>query len=149
MYQKHRAKNIKKFWGCWPRKCGIIHWVYFNVIDIGFQVTRCCRTICVQGLHTHFLSQQQDLENTFNGWTGDLAHLTVLRESLSCYISAEDLSVLQERIELLHRQWDEICHQVPWRIVWTILQAVHCCWWLFLNVDYFNLKLFPMNVQWV
>lgn len=55
----------------------------------------------------------QDLENTFDGWTGDLAHLTVLRESLSCYISAEDLSVLQERIELLHRQWDEICHQVP------------------------------------
>lgn len=54
----------------------------------------------------------QDLENTFDGWTGDLAHLTVLRESLSCYISAEDLSVLQERIELLHRQWDEICHQV-------------------------------------
>lgn len=36
----------------------------------------------------------------------------MLRESLSCYISAEDLSVLQERIELLHRQWDEICHQV-------------------------------------
>lgn len=55
---------------------------------------------------------QQELENTFDGWTGDLAHLTVLRESLSCYISAEDLSVLQERIELLHRQWDEICHQV-------------------------------------
>lgn len=55
---------------------------------------------------------QQDLENTFEGWTGDLAHLAVLRESLSCYISAEDLCVLQERIELLHRQWDEICHQV-------------------------------------
>lgn len=54
----------------------------------------------------------QELENTFDGWTGDLAHLTVLRESLSCYISAEDLSVLQERVELLHRQWVEICHQV-------------------------------------
>lgn len=36
----------------------------------------------------------------------------MLRESLSCYISVEDLSVLQERTELLHRQWDEICHQV-------------------------------------
>lgn len=56
--------------------------------------------------------KHQELENTFDGWTGDLVHLTVLRESLSCYISAEDLSVLQERIELLHRQWDEICHQV-------------------------------------
>lgn len=61
-------------------------------------------TLCVR----HY----QDLESTFDGWTGDLAHLTLLRESLSCYISAEDLSVLQERIELLHRQWDEICHQV-------------------------------------
>uniref|UniRef100_UPI003AAF302D nesprin-1-like n=1 Tax=Centroberyx gerrardi TaxID=166262 RepID=UPI003AAF302D len=54
----------------------------------------------------------KDLESTFDGWTGDLAHLAVLRESLSCYISAEDLSVLQERIELLHRQWEEICHQL-------------------------------------
>ncbi|MEQ2199558.1 hypothetical protein XENOCAPTIV_002692 [Xenoophorus captivus] len=58
----------------------------------------------------------KDLENTFEGWTGDLAHLTLLRESLSCYISAEDLSVLQERIELLHRQWDEICHQVQYSL---------------------------------
>ncbi|KAJ0008745.1 hypothetical protein NQD34_016160 [Periophthalmus magnuspinnatus] len=57
----------------------------------------------------------KDLENTFDGWTGDLAHLAVLRESLSCYISAEDLSVLQERIELLHRQWDEMCHQLSLR----------------------------------
>lgn len=63
----------------------------------------------------------QDLENTFDGWTGDLAHLTVLRESLSCYISAEDLSVLQERIELLHRQWDEICHQVE-------STSIQCLW---------------------
>ncbi|XP_045574102.1 nesprin-1 isoform X3 [Salmo salar] len=57
----------------------------------------------------------KDLENTFDGWTEDLAHLTVLRESLSSYISAEDLSVLQERIELLHRQWEEICHQLSLR----------------------------------
>ncbi|XP_041710587.2 nesprin-1 isoform X1 [Coregonus clupeaformis] len=57
----------------------------------------------------------KDLENTFDGWTEDLAQLTVLRESLSSYISAEDLSVLQERIELLHRQWEEICHQLSLR----------------------------------
>lgn len=48
----------------------------------------------------------------FDGWTEDLAHLTVLRESLSSYISSEDLCVLQERIELLQCQWEEICHQV-------------------------------------
>lgn len=65
-----------------------------------------------KNLFVFLLLLLQELENTFDGWTGDLSHLTVLRESLSCYISAEDLSVLQERIELLHRQWDEICHQV-------------------------------------
>ncbi|XP_061899190.1 nesprin-1-like isoform X1 [Entelurus aequoreus] len=57
----------------------------------------------------------KDLEGTIDGWTGDLSHLTVLRESLSCYISAEDLSVLQERMELLHRMWEEICHQMSSR----------------------------------
>nr|XP_029531763.1 nesprin-1-like isoform X2 [Oncorhynchus nerka] len=57
----------------------------------------------------------KDLEKTFDGWTEDLAHLTMLRESLSSYISAEDLSVLQERMELLHRQWEEICHQLSLR----------------------------------
>ncbi|TSO25166.1 Nesprin-1 [Bagarius yarrelli] len=57
----------------------------------------------------------KDLENMFDGWTEDLAHLTVLRESLSSYISSEDLCVLQERIELLQRQWEEICHQLSLR----------------------------------
>ncbi|XP_037550764.1 nesprin-1 [Nematolebias whitei] len=57
----------------------------------------------------------KDLESTCEGWTGDLAHLTLLRESLSCYISSEDLTVLQERVELLHQQWDEIIHQLSLR----------------------------------
>uniref|UniRef100_A0A1A8H4I9 Spectrin repeat containing, nuclear envelope 1b n=1 Tax=Nothobranchius korthausae TaxID=1143690 RepID=A0A1A8H4I9_9TELE len=69
-------------------------------------------------LHEDLQAEQmrcKDLESTFEGWTGDLTHLTLLRESLSSYVSAEDLSVLQERIELLHRQWDEICHQLSLR----------------------------------
>ncbi|KAJ8270593.1 hypothetical protein GJAV_G00116870 [Gymnothorax javanicus] len=57
----------------------------------------------------------RELENTFDGWTEDLSHLEQLKESLSSYISADDLSVLQERIELLHRQWEEICHQLSLR----------------------------------
>ncbi|XP_061651777.1 nesprin-1 isoform X12 [Phyllopteryx taeniolatus] len=69
--------------------------------------------------HHDDLQDQQmhckDLESAIEGWTGDLTHLTVLRESLSRYISAEDLCVLQERIELLHRMWDEICHQLSLR----------------------------------
>lgn len=54
----------------------------------------------------------QDLEKTSGGWTADLDHLTLLKEALTWSISAEDLSVLQERIELLHRQWEETCLQV-------------------------------------
>ncbi|XP_073726049.1 nesprin-1 isoform X5 [Misgurnus anguillicaudatus] len=65
--------------------------------------------------HEELQSEQmrcKDLESMFDGWKEDLTHLTVLRESLSSYISPEDLCVLQERIELLHRQWEEICHQL-------------------------------------
>lgn len=58
------------------------------------------------------LSPPQDLEKTSEGWTADLAHLALLKETLTWSISTEDLSVLQERIELLHRQWEETCHQV-------------------------------------
>lgn len=54
----------------------------------------------------------KELENAVEGWTDDLAHLTLLKETLSVYISADDISILNERIELLHRQWEELCHQV-------------------------------------
>ncbi|RXM34940.1 Nesprin-1 [Acipenser ruthenus] len=61
------------------------------------------------------LITEKELENTVDGWTEDLAHLSLLKESLSSYISGDDLSVLQERIELLHRQWEELCHQLSLR----------------------------------
>ncbi|XP_030905633.2 nesprin-1 isoform X2 [Melopsittacus undulatus] len=57
----------------------------------------------------------KELENAVEGWTDDLAHLSLLKDSLSVYISADDISVLSERIELLHRQWEELCHQVSLR----------------------------------
>ncbi|NXT73431.1 SYNE1 protein, partial [Zapornia atra] len=53
----------------------------------------------------------KELENAVEGWTEDLAHLSLLKESLSIYISADDISILSERIDLLHRQWEELCHQ--------------------------------------
>lgn len=45
-------------------------------------------------------------------WTDDLAQLTLLRDTLCTYISADDISILNERVELLQRQWEELCHQV-------------------------------------
>ncbi|XP_033368639.1 nesprin-1 isoform X3 [Parus major] len=57
----------------------------------------------------------KELENAVEGWTDDLTHLSLLKETLSVYISADDISILSERIELLHRQWEELCHQVSLR----------------------------------
>ncbi|GCB70645.1 hypothetical protein scyTo_0005735, partial [Scyliorhinus torazame] len=65
-------------------------------------------------LHTEQI-RCMELESSFGGWTDDLAHLSFLRETLSSYIRADDISLLQERIELLHRQWDELCYQVSLR----------------------------------
>ncbi|KAJ7400746.1 hypothetical protein BTVI_102513 [Pitangus sulphuratus] len=61
-------------------------------------------------LHTEQI-RCKELENAVEGWTDDLAHLSLLKETLSIYISADDISILSERIELLHRQWEELCHQ--------------------------------------
>lgn len=45
-------------------------------------------------------------------WTDDLSQLTLLKDTLGAYISADDVSMLNERGELLQRQWEELCHQV-------------------------------------
>jgi nesprin-1 len=36
----------------------------------------------------------------------------LVRDALAVYLSAEDISMLKERVELLQRQWEELCHQV-------------------------------------
>ena len=41
-----------------------------------------------------------------------MAQLTVLKDAVCAYISADDISILNERMELLQRQWEELCHQV-------------------------------------
>lgn len=46
------------------------------------------------------------------GWTDDLTSLFLLRDSLEGVVSADDITVLQERLQLLQRQWEEVCHQV-------------------------------------
>uniref|UniRef100_A0A8B9PAT5 KASH domain-containing protein n=1 Tax=Apteryx owenii TaxID=8824 RepID=A0A8B9PAT5_APTOW len=65
-------------------------------------------------LHTEQI-RCKELENAVEGWTDDLTHLSLLKKTLSTYISADDISILNERIELLHRQWEELCHQVSLR----------------------------------
>ncbi|XP_074043952.1 nesprin-1 isoform X5 [Macrotis lagotis] len=57
----------------------------------------------------------KELENVVGGWTDDLAHLALLKDTLSTYINADDISILNERIELLQKQWEELCHQISLR----------------------------------
>ncbi|KAM9666886.1 nesprin-1 isoform 13-T17 [Trichechus inunguis] len=57
----------------------------------------------------------KELENVVGGWTEDLTQLTLLRDTLSAYISTGDISILNERMELLQRQWEELCHQLSLR----------------------------------
>lgn len=54
----------------------------------------------------------QELESSVEGWTDDLTSLFMLRDSLEGVVSADDITVLQERLQLLQRQWEEVCHQV-------------------------------------
>ncbi|XP_052606910.1 nesprin-1 isoform X17 [Peromyscus californicus insignis] len=65
-------------------------------------------------LHTEQM-RCKELENAVGRWTDDLAELVLLRDALAVYISAEDISILNERVELLQRQWEELCHQVSLR----------------------------------
>ncbi|KAF6364671.1 hypothetical protein mRhiFer1_009806 [Rhinolophus ferrumequinum] len=57
----------------------------------------------------------KELENAVGSWTDDMAQLTLLKNSLCTYISADDISILNERVELLQRQWEELCHQLSLR----------------------------------
>ncbi|XP_043945040.1 nesprin-1 isoform X2 [Protopterus annectens] len=57
----------------------------------------------------------KELENAVDGWTEDLSQLTLLKETLANYISPDDIAMLHERLELLQRQWEELCHQVALR----------------------------------
>ncbi|XP_016311636.1 nesprin-1-like isoform X6 [Sinocyclocheilus anshuiensis] len=65
-------------------------------------------------LHTEQI-RCKELESSIEGWTDDVAGLCILRESLSSGLSADDLTVLQERLLLLQRQWEETCHQLSLR----------------------------------
>jgi hypothetical protein len=66
----------------------------------------------------------QELENAVGSWTDDLTELTLLRDTLAAFIGVEDVSILNERIELLQRQWEELCHQVKQAQVWEQLTAM-------------------------
>ncbi|XP_039981880.1 nesprin-1-like isoform X3 [Xiphias gladius] len=68
--------------------------------------------------HEELHSEQircKELESSVEGWTDDLTSLFLLRDSLEGVVGADDITVLQERLQLLQRQWEEVCHQLSLR----------------------------------
>ncbi|KAL2082207.1 hypothetical protein ACEWY4_022025 [Coilia grayii] len=62
-------------------------------------------------LHTEQI-HCKELEGSMESWPECVLQLCELKESLSTRLRPHDLCVLQERLDLLHSQWDEISHQV-------------------------------------
>ncbi|XP_017658049.1 nesprin-2 isoform X3 [Nannospalax galili] len=57
----------------------------------------------------------KELEKSLANWTQNLKELQTMKADLSRHILAEDVMVLQEQIEHLHRQWEDLCLRVAVR----------------------------------
>lgn len=62
----------------------------------------------------------QEVEKPLANWTHNLKELQTMKADLSRHILAEDVTVLKEQIELLHRQWEDLCLRVS--------QPASKCW---------------------
>lgn len=54
----------------------------------------------------------QELEQSLANWGQNMKELGSLKADLAHYLLAEDMLVLREQVELLHRQWEELCLRV-------------------------------------
>ncbi|XP_077443053.1 nesprin-1 isoform X2 [Stigmatopora argus] len=57
----------------------------------------------------------KELENRVAGWNDDLASLYFLRDALVGVLGSDDITLLQERFQLLQCQWEEVCRQLSLR----------------------------------
>ncbi|XP_007638273.2 nesprin-2 isoform X3 [Cricetulus griseus] len=57
----------------------------------------------------------KEVEKSLANWTHNLKELQTMKADLSRRILAEDVTVLKEQIELLHRQWEDLCLRVAIR----------------------------------
>ena len=57
----------------------------------------------------------QDFEKQFEDWTPKKEELQNQEAQLTASINPEDLSILNQRLRLLNKQWDEIRYQVTLR----------------------------------
>ncbi|KAL1790760.1 nesprin-2 isoform X2 [Sigmodon hispidus] len=57
----------------------------------------------------------KEVEKSLANWTHNLKDLQTMKADLSQHILAEDVTILKEQIELLHRQWEDLCLRVAIR----------------------------------
>uniref|UniRef100_A0A8C5KLS7 Nesprin-1 spectrin repeats region domain-containing protein n=1 Tax=Jaculus jaculus TaxID=51337 RepID=A0A8C5KLS7_JACJA len=57
----------------------------------------------------------QELETSLAGWTQNLQEVQALKAELGRCVLAEDVLLLQEQTEHLHRQWEDLCRRVSIR----------------------------------
>ena len=57
----------------------------------------------------------QEFENAFANWAEKRENLTIRAQQLGVHVNEEDLSILNQRLRLLHKQWEEILNQVELR----------------------------------
>ncbi|XP_030070635.1 nesprin-2 [Microcaecilia unicolor] len=84
--------------------------------------------------------QDKELEESLADWNRLLEELSKMKTDLSHYIIAEDVIVLKEQVEYLHRQWEELCLRVAVRKqeiedrlnAWTVFDEKNneVCQWL-------------------
>ena len=54
----------------------------------------------------------QELEKSLANWTQNLKELHTMKTDLTQHILVDDVMVLKEQIEHLHRQWEDLCLRV-------------------------------------
>ncbi|XP_053143373.1 nesprin-2 isoform X2 [Hemicordylus capensis] len=57
----------------------------------------------------------KELEKSLANWNHNVKELGIMKADLAHYILAEDVMVLKEQVEHLHRQWEELCLRVSLR----------------------------------
>ncbi|XP_074146434.1 nesprin-2 isoform X1 [Sminthopsis crassicaudata] len=57
----------------------------------------------------------KELENSLANWAQNLKEVNIMKGDISRYILVEDVMVLKEQIDHLHRQWEELCLRVSLR----------------------------------
>ncbi|XP_054546967.1 nesprin-2 isoform X3 [Talpa occidentalis] len=57
----------------------------------------------------------KDLEKSLANWTQNLQELHAMKADLTQHILVEDVMILKEQIEHLHRQWEDLCLRVAIR----------------------------------